>query len=186
MSGKSCSRNGRFRTLAAGSRRGVLPNVFCCSAARGPAQDLDCERLGPLPPARAKPHSNACAASHAVPLLYFAAVLSAPAVRILLLTSGAKGTRTLTPACKVGPSCRVRSLTWDCGRGASAGIGSCRILLWSGLVVSLPSVSAGHRPSAGCVPAAALGCCTLIHPQAAASSAPRPVQDGSYPPGGMF
>jgi hypothetical protein len=47
--------------------------------------------------ARAKVRSGRCAASHAIPLLYFAAVQPAPAVRISLPTCGARGTRTPGP-----------------------------------------------------------------------------------------
>ena len=48
------------------------------------------------------------------------------------------------PACKIRAGCRIPSLTWACGHGVSARIGSCRIPLWSALVVS--SSRAGHRP----------------------------------------
>jgi hypothetical protein len=48
----------------------------------------------------------------------------------------------VTLACKVGPQCRIRSLTWVCSHGASAGIGPRRILLWSSLMVSVHHVSA--------------------------------------------
>src|SRR5262249_25124286 len=40
-------------------------------------------------------------------------------------------------ACKIGPDCRKRSLTWAAAPSASARIGPCRILLWAGLVVSV-------------------------------------------------
>ena len=54
-------------------------------------------RRWPLPPARTKPNSNACAASHAVPVAVLCCCTLGPAVRIMFLTSGAKGTRTPDP-----------------------------------------------------------------------------------------
>ena len=49
------------------------------------------------PHAKARPNSNACAASHAVPVAVLCCCTLDPAVRISLLTSGAKGTRTPDP-----------------------------------------------------------------------------------------
>lgn len=44
--------------------------------------------------------------------------------------------RTLSPCLQIRAGCRIPSLTWECSHGESARIGSCRFLLWSGLVVS--------------------------------------------------
>jgi hypothetical protein len=85
--------------LAGRQTAGAEPYRPCssCSATRSPAQDLDSERCWPLPLARAKTSSNACAASPAVPVAVLRCCTTAPAVRISLLTSGAKGTRTPDP-----------------------------------------------------------------------------------------
>ena len=68
MSGKSRPRNGKFRTLLLtppGKRRRALPNAF--SLLSGSEVGLKTWDLR-LPPAVAKPGSNACAASHAIPV----------------------------------------------------------------------------------------------------------------------
>ena len=49
------------------------------------------------PAARAKPHSNACAAANATPIAVLCCCTLGPAVRIMSLTCGAKGTRTPDP-----------------------------------------------------------------------------------------
>jgi hypothetical protein len=51
----------------------------------------------PQPQSEGEASSGRCVTSHAIRLLYFAAVQSVPAVRISLLTSGARGTRTPDP-----------------------------------------------------------------------------------------
>jgi hypothetical protein len=48
-----------------------------------------------------------------------------------------RGLEPLSPCLQIGPNCRKQSLTWGWGTVASAGVGSCRILLWSSLVVSV-------------------------------------------------
>jgi hypothetical protein len=68
-----------------------------CSAARISAQDLGSACRRPQPPARSKPGSNACAASQAVPVAVLCCCTLGLAVRIMLLTCGAKGTRTPDP-----------------------------------------------------------------------------------------
>jgi hypothetical protein len=45
------------------------------------------------------------------------------------------------PCLQDRPGYRMWSLTWGCCHGASAGIGLCRILLWSDLVVSVRRMS---------------------------------------------
>jgi hypothetical protein len=64
-----------------------------------PAQhpDPSSVRRRPQPPARAKPCSNACAASHAVLGAVLCCCTTAPVFRNMFLTSGAKGTRTPDP-----------------------------------------------------------------------------------------
>jgi hypothetical protein len=47
--------------------------------------------------------------------------------------------------CKIRLVCRMPSLTWLTAASTSAGIGPRRILLWSGLVVSVHCVSAAIR-----------------------------------------
>ena len=97
MSGKSRPRNGKFRTLLLtppGKRRRALPNAF--SLLSGSEVGLKTWDLR-LPPAVAKPGSNACAASHAIPVAVLCCCTAGPAVRIWLLTCGAKGTRTPAP-----------------------------------------------------------------------------------------
>ena len=47
-------------------------------------------------------------------------------------------------ACKIRPEFRLSSLTWDGALRASAGIGSCRVPLWSALVVSTDLVDRPH------------------------------------------
>jgi hypothetical protein len=99
-SGKNQPRNTRFRTLFAGRRTGAVGlcrRGSSCSTARLPAQDLGSVHSRPQPPGGAKPHSNACAASHAVPVAVLCCCTAAPAVRIMSLTCGAKGTRTPDP-----------------------------------------------------------------------------------------
>jgi hypothetical protein len=78
-------------------RRGTPTTAFSCSVARIPTQTLGSVRRRPQPPARAKPHSNACTASHAIPAAVLCCCTTDPNVRIMLLTSGAKGTRTPDP-----------------------------------------------------------------------------------------
>jgi len=68
-----------------------------CSARRNSGQDegpVCCDRGRG---AMARADSGRCAASDAIPAADFAAVQSVPGVRILLLTCGAKGTRTPDP-----------------------------------------------------------------------------------------
>jgi hypothetical protein len=62
--------------LAAYSVGGAMPSAFFLLNSPSRAQDLNFERLKPLPPARAKAYSNGCAASRVGPrcctlLLYF-------------------------------------------------------------------------------------------------------------------
>jgi len=100
MSGKNGPRNAGFRALPAGRRTGgagLCRRRSSCSAARIPVQNLGSVHPRPRPPARAKPNSNACAASHTVPVAVLCCCTHGPAVRITLLTSGAKGTRTPDP-----------------------------------------------------------------------------------------
>jgi hypothetical protein len=68
-----------------------------CSVGRISAQDLGSVCRRPQPPARSKPGSNACAASHAIPVAVLYCCTLGPAVRIMSLTCGAKGTRTNDP-----------------------------------------------------------------------------------------
>jgi hypothetical protein len=99
-SGKSTYRNATLRTLPAGRQTaGAEPYRTCCSCsvARIPAQDLGTARRRPQSPASAKPCSNMRAASHAIPVAALCCCTPAPAVRIMSLTSGAKGTRTPDP-----------------------------------------------------------------------------------------
>ena len=53
--------------LAAYSLGGAMPSAFFLLSSPEPAQDLNFERLKPLPPARAKAYSNGCAASRVGP-----------------------------------------------------------------------------------------------------------------------
>ena len=45
------------------------------------------------------------------------------------------GLEPATSCLQIGTGCRIPSLTWVAVTGISAGVGSCRMLLWSGLVV---------------------------------------------------
>jgi hypothetical protein len=98
-------------------------------------------RLGPVrhkpqSSARAKLSSNACTASQTAPVAVLCCCTPGPAVRIMLLTSGAKGTRTLTPCLQTTGS---TSTHVHPRRSPSPGV--------------LP------RPP-GAVPVAVLSCCT--------------------------
>jgi hypothetical protein len=75
------------------------------------------------------PHSNACAESHAVPVAVLSCCTIAPTVRIMLLTCGAKGTRTPDPLLannrqhvhpRLPPQVSVRTGPWR-----SAGVRTC-------------------------------------------------------------
>ncbi len=61
----------------------------------GPSPESVCRR--PRLPRGAEPCSNACAVSHAVPVAVLYCCTADPAVGIMSLTSGAKGTRTPDP-----------------------------------------------------------------------------------------
>jgi hypothetical protein len=105
-SGKNQPLNGRFSTLPTGRQAGgARPGrgCFACSAARIPAQARNPCAAGRNRPRGAKPHSNTCTASHAVPVAVLCCTVS-PAVRIMSLTCGAKGTRTPDP-----PACKQRA-----------------------------------------------------------------------------
>ena len=71
--------------------------AFFLRSGRISAQDLGSVCRRPQPSARSKPASNACAASHAVPVAVLCCCTHGPAVRIMSLTCGAKGTRTPDP-----------------------------------------------------------------------------------------
>jgi hypothetical protein len=89
--------NGRLRTLSAGRRTGgarLCRRDSSCSAARIPAQDLG---SGPQPPGGRSATRMRVRHLHRSRLRYFTAVQAPPAVRIMFLTSGAKGTRTPDP-----------------------------------------------------------------------------------------
>ena len=100
MSGKNQPRNGRLRALSAGRRTGgagLCRRDSSCSAARIPVQDLGSVHPRPQPPGGRSATRMRVRHLHRSRLRYFAAVQPPPAVRIMFLTSGAKGTRTPDP-----------------------------------------------------------------------------------------
>jgi hypothetical protein len=100
-----------------------------CSVARISVQDRRSVCRRPQPPARSKPGSNACAASPPVPVAVLCCCTLSPAVRIMSLTCGAKGTRTPDPLLanhrqavhpSAQPQVKVRARP-----GRSAGVRAC-------------------------------------------------------------
>jgi hypothetical protein len=70
-----------------------------------------------------------------------------------------RGLEPLTPACKIAQTVRYRRSPGTAAVGTSAEIGSCRMLLWSGLVVSWGRHPRGlarpvwaYRPMRPCTP----------------------------------
>src|SRR5262249_19428355 len=98
-------------------------------------EDFRLRRTGSVSANSTVRRSGAASVNRGASMAYFK--IWRASLGLVELGGGARGLEPRPPACKIGPGCRKRSLTWAAAPSASARIGPCRILLWSGLVVSV-------------------------------------------------